>query len=91
MTRFVVLLDSYDVLGSAPAVANAELPGAGNPCGHPTNVTATEVSGDTDEGRAMAQIVHDLAPGAAIRFASAMGGQPEFAGRSPAWPTRAQR
>jgi hypothetical protein len=33
----------------------------------------------TDEGRAMAQIIHDTAPGASIAFATAEGGQANFA------------
>ncbi len=33
----------------------------------------------TDEGRAMCQIVHDVAPGAAIAFATAEGGESTFA------------
>jgi subtilisin family serine protease len=33
----------------------------------------------TDEGRGMAQLVHDLAPGSAIEFATAYGGQAGFA------------
>ncbi|HEV8605304.1 MAG TPA: S8 family serine peptidase [Tepidisphaeraceae bacterium] len=35
--------------------------------------------GGTDEGRGMAQIVHDVAPGASIAFATANGGQSGFA------------
>src|SRR5258706_4471879 len=36
-------------------------------------------AGGTDEGRAMAQIVHDVAPGASIAFATANGGESTFA------------
>ena len=56
-------------------VERGDLPGAGNPCGDPTNVNVIEeadpeVEG-ADEGRAMAQIVHDVAPGANLAFATA--------------------
>lgn len=37
------------------------------------------ISADGDEGRAMAQIVHDVAPGADIAFHTANGGQAVFA------------
>ena len=59
-----VLSDSYDALvGAATDVSNDELPGAGNTCGHtsPVNVLQDYQPG-SDEGRAMLQIVHDLAP-----------------------------
>src|SRR5262249_20191488 len=36
-------------------------------------------SGPTDEGRGMAQLVHDLAPGSPIEFATGEGGQANFA------------
>jgi hypothetical protein len=66
----------------APAdVASGDLPGKGNPCGHMTPVQVvddSEANGE-DEGRAMAQIVHDLAPGASIAFASAFRGELSFA------------
>lgn len=32
-----------------------------------------------DEGRALAQLIHDVAPGAAIKFYTAMGGERDFA------------
>jgi hypothetical protein len=76
-----VLSDSFDALGGAATdVAGGELPGVGNPCGRttPVEVQADVVAG-SDEGRAMAQIVHDLAPGATIRFATASNGTNDFA------------
>ena len=36
-------------------------------------------AGSGDEGTAMLELVHDLAPGAALMFATALGGQPQFA------------
>lgn len=81
-----VLSDSFDrdagaVTHAAGDVASGDLPGPGSPCGSTTavgNLDDSETAG-ADEGRAMAQIVHDLAPGAAIDFASAFGGQVQFA------------
>lgn len=68
---------------AADDVKSADLPGFGNECGTTTPVlvlksekSAAEAS---DEGRAMAQIVHDLAPAAHIDFASAFNGELAFA------------
>ena len=68
---------------AADDVKSADLPGAANECGNTTPVlvlksekSAAEAS---DEGRAMAQIVHDLAPAAHIDFASAFNGELAFA------------
>lgn len=86
-----ILSDSFDQDPGAPThaagdVASGDLPGPGNPCGHPTPVGVLEnfvpeepgeVPGD--EGRAMAQIVHDLAPGSPLAFASAFNGELGFA------------
>jgi hypothetical protein len=92
-----ILSDSFDQAteaadGSGPVatteeddVASADLPGAGNECGHTTPVEVIEEDksvggeGPSDEGRAMAQIVHDLAPGASLSFASAFNGEISFA------------
>jgi len=69
-----VLSDSFNCLsGAAADVASGDL----------STVTvvqeASSCSGANDEGRAMLQIVHDIAPGAALAFASAFNGQAAFA------------
>ncbi|MGA3057937.1 MAG: S8 family serine peptidase, partial [Candidatus Limnocylindrales bacterium] len=75
-----VLSDSYNSLGGAPTdVTNGELPGATNACGFTNPVTVQADYSGTDEGRAMSQIVHDLAPGANIRFATADNSEQDFA------------
>lgn len=81
-----ILSDSFDrdVLaptGAGEDVLSGDLPGAGNPCGYTTPVEVLDDSENEgeDEGRAMAQIVHDLAPGAAISFATAFKGLIPFA------------
>ena len=75
-----VISDSYDT-NTAPNsagadIASGDLPGAGNPLGNTERVVVLQDSpGGTDEGRAMLQIVHDLAPKARLGFATANGGQ----------------
>ena len=77
-----IISDSYgiDKAAAAADVKAGNLPGTGNPCGHtkPVKVVAEAADG-TDEGRAMAQIVHDLAPGAELLFADAGESQLEMA------------
>ncbi len=71
-----IVSDSFDV-GSKSAtrasqdIASGDLPGPGNPCGRttPVQVIAEGQDTDIDEGRGMAQIVHDHAPGAVLQFA----------------------
>jgi hypothetical protein len=86
-----ILSDSFDQDTSAPThaagdVASGDLPGPGNPCGYPAAVNVLEnfipfEPGELpgDEGRAMAQIVHDLAPASPLAFASAFNGELAFA------------
>ena len=75
-----ILSDSYNSLGGAATdVANGELPGPANPCGFHRAVQNLGDHAGADEGRAMAQIVHDLAPGAALAFRTAFNGEQDFA------------
>lgn len=79
-----VMSDSYDT-NAAPNsatldISTGDLPGAGNPLGNTQPVVVLEdFPGRTDEGRAMLQIVHDLAPKARLGFATANTGQLGFA------------
>jgi hypothetical protein len=86
-----VISDTYNVRLSpittaSQDIASDNLPGSANTCGHtsvstigtqPSNATCGGNCGD--EGRAMMQIVHDLAPGAALDFETAFISEPAFA------------
>lgn len=76
-----VLSDSYNATGIAAAsVASGNLPGIGNPFGNTTPVTVLQdYAGGEDEGQAMLQIVHDIAPKAQLYFATADVGEAGFA------------
>lgn len=80
-----VLSDSFDTdatvdIHAADDVASGDLPGPGNPNGNTKPVVVLEDFPDgTDEGRAMAQIVHDIAPKARLGFATADSGEVGFA------------
>ena len=81
-----VLSDSFDrhaaaVTHASGDASSGDLPGVGNTCGHTTpvqNLHDEHATGE-DEGRAMLQIVHDLAPGAPLAFATASTGETTFA------------
>jgi len=77
-----VLSDSYNNLGTAAiGVAHGQLPGSGNPFNYrtPVQVLADLDSGGTDEGRAMLEIIHDVAPASDLAFHTADNGQADFA------------
>ncbi|MFD1874756.1 T9SS type A sorting domain-containing protein [Hymenobacter bucti] len=68
-----ILSDSYGAIAGGPAagVASGDLPAGVE--------VLEDAPGYTDEGRAMAEIVHDVAPGAKIAFHTAFTGQAGFA------------
>ncbi len=85
------LSDSYDTatttvagdpltIHAADDVASGDLPGVGNPQNSQPVVVIEDVpSGGEDEGRAMLQIAHDVAPAAKLCFATAFTGSLGFA------------
>ena len=76
---------------AAEDVATGDLPGEGNPNGFNTSVEILDDSADNsasfgepdgalvDEGRAMAQIISDIAPGANILFHTGINGANDYA------------
>ncbi|AEV33756.1 subtilase family protease [Owenweeksia hongkongensis DSM 17368] len=76
-----VLSDTYNAnSGATSGVSTGDLPGVGNPNGYTTPVTVVaDLTAGSDEGRAMCEIVHDLAPGGELFFATAFTGQAGFA------------
>ena len=84
------LSDSYDtattdvfgdplLIHAAEDVASGDLPGTGNPRNPQPVVVIQDANGGHDEGRGMLQIAHDVAPGSKLCFATANGGQLNFA------------
>ncbi|MGF1495159.1 MAG: S8 family serine peptidase [Microcoleaceae cyanobacterium] len=67
-----IISDSFDTAdiatNAADDVRTGDLPGPGNPNGYTTPVRILQDDDGGDEGRAMAQIIHDVAPGAEIFF-----------------------
>ena len=84
--KICALSDSYNNDASALTTAeddieSGDLPGAQNPEGNttPIDVLDDEVTDGGDEGRAMLQLIHDLAPGAELGFHTAFKGVANFA------------
>ncbi|MBA3830564.1 MAG: S8 family serine peptidase [Chthoniobacterales bacterium] len=81
-----VLSDSYNSSGgpitAQDDISTGDLPGPGNPFGNTAPVLVLEdltAGTGTDEGRAMLQIVHDIAPKSKLGFATADLGEVDFA------------
>ncbi len=74
-----VLSDSYNCRGGAQGdINNGDLPSDGVNVIQEGNCAGPTVSGkNSDEGRAMLQIIHDLAPSSTLYFASATVGVPD--------------
>ncbi|WP_372835121.1 S8 family serine peptidase, partial [Puniceibacterium confluentis] len=69
-----VLSDSFDTNGTQQAVdiASGDLPSGGV-------AVLADLLGGSDEGRAMLQLIHDVAPGSDLLFRTAFLGQADFA------------
>jgi len=68
--------------GEAAGIASGDLPGPGNPNGYTKPVVIVEEAAaeiTDDEGRAMIEIMHDLAPAADFLFAPGLNGRVEYA------------
>ena len=81
-----ILSDSFNLLGDTPTafddVTSGDLPSIGVPDGRPGLKFLSEGGdflGASDEGRALAQIAYDIAPGASLCFASGGLGPLSFA------------
>ena len=71
-----VLSNSYNCDGNAASdIASGDLPSGANDI----VVLQENCRTSTDEGRAMMQLIHDVAPGARLAFHTAEGGQASFA------------
>ena len=84
--KVCALSDSYDNDDSAATsasddVSTGDLPGSDSPDGNTTPVDVLDdgVTNASDEGRAMLQLIHDIAPGAELGFHTAFKGVGSFA------------
>jgi hypothetical protein len=73
------LSDSYDCSGTATTTAADDVASGDLPAGVVVLEELGTCPGGIDEGRAMMQLIHDVAPGASQLFHTAFGGQAGFA------------
>lgn len=74
LVKVGTLSDSYNSLGTAPTdVLTGDIPSGA------IILKDLPLNEGTDEGRAMMQIIHDIAPGAILLFRSGSGGQADLA------------
>ena len=79
-TTVGVLSDSYDADPAAATSASDDISSGDLPPDNRINILQDLQEGEgTDEGRAMMQIIHDVAPGASLAFHTAVIGQAGFA------------
>jgi PKD repeat protein len=78
--RVGVLSDAYDTLGGAASdIASGDLPAGGVSVRNGESPYCGVLIFCIDEGRAMLQIVHDVAPGAELLFHTGLGGIAAYA------------
>ncbi|MEO1512448.1 MAG: hypothetical protein AAFU70_10265, partial [Planctomycetota bacterium] len=81
--RIGIISDAFNSLGGQSAgVFSGDLPGPGNPFGNTlpvVNLNDLPAGQGIDEGRGMAELIHDLAPGAELYFHSGFTGSIGFA------------
>ncbi len=74
--RIGIISDNFNIKGGAEqSVLDGDLPGKGNPNGYNQEVVVLNESiGVFDEGRAMAELIHDIAPDAELYFWGGVNG-----------------